>query len=226
MKENLNIIEFGDIEKEVTSKNKIHKYIKIIPIISIIITSIIILITIISLMNNNEKNQEKEKENENDREDKKEDQKEKEDPKDEDIDIDTCETGENDKCLTCENNLCTSCNYKFELINGTCVANFSIKAKYVTNEFDENVDLISSMFLNNIINMEIDKEEVEPCAEYTFKTKGEHTVYIDMDVSNLELLISMFSLIEKLTSVFFSKNFDIQKVKDMKGFFYGCTKLT
>ena len=205
MKENLNIIEFGDIEKEVTSKNKIHKYIKIIPIISIIITSIIILITIISLMNNNEAN--KEKENENDKDDKEEDQKEKEEPKDEDIDIDTCETGENDKCLTCENNQCTSCNYKFKLINGTCVANFAIKAKYITNEFDENVDLISPMFLSNIINMEIDKKKVEPCIDYTFKTKGDHTVYIDMDISNLKSLISMFSLNEKLTSIYFSKNF-------------------
>ena len=55
--------------------------------------------------------------------------------------------------------------------------------------------------------MEIDKKKVEPCFDYTFKTKGDHTVYIDMDISNLKSLISMFSLNEKLTSIYFSKNF-------------------
>ena len=49
--------------------------------------------------------------------------------------------------------------------------------------------------------MEIDKEVVEPCTDYTFKSKGEHTVYIDIDTSNLKFLVSMFSLNEKITSL-------------------------
>ena len=59
---------------------------------------------------------------------------------------DFCEIGEGDKCLTCKNNKCTSCNPKYELINGKCIATFSINATYESSSDNEKIFLINDKY--------------------------------------------------------------------------------
>ena len=117
--------------------------------------------------------------------------------------------GENDKCLTCKKIECGSCNYRYELLNGSCFPTFSIKAAYEIMEENENIELINFTFSEYIIGIEIDENQIEPTYNHTFNSKGNHTVYISMNITELNSFYSMFSQID--TSIYFSKKL-IQKI--------------
>ena len=207
-----NLINLEDIDlgEEGVENHKLNKFIIIIPIITISITIIIIIISIFLFSN-------KEAKEVNKNNSEKEDSKKEEDNKDL---KNLCKTGENDECLTCENNQCSSCNYRYELMNGTCYPTFSIKTTYKTNFDNETIDLIFNVYEEYIIDMEIDKEIIEPTSTYTFNTSGNHTVYFTLNYTEMNTFNSMFSNLNELTSIYFSKDFDTQNITSLKGMFF------
>ena len=215
MEGNLINIEDIDLGEEGVESHKFKKLVIIIPIITIIITIIIIIISICLFANKEGKETNK---NDNpDEENPKKEEKKEEDQKDL---KNLCKTGENDECLTCKETQCASCNYRYDLINGTCYPTFSIKATYKTNSDNETIDLIFYLYEEYIIDMEIDKEIIEPSSTYTFNTTGNHTVYFTMNHTKIPTFNTMFANLDELTSIYFSKDFDTRNITSLKGMFY------
>ncbi len=98
------------------------------------------------------------------------------------------------------------------LINGSCFPTFSIKAAYEIMEENENIELINFTFSEYMIGIEIDENQIEPTYNHTFNSKGNHTVYISMNITELNSFYSMFSQIDKLTSIYFSKKIDTENI--------------
>ena len=204
-----NLINLEDIDlgEEGVENHKLNKFIIIIPIITIII--IIISICLFANKEGKETNKNDDSEKENSKKD------------EENNDLkNICKTGDNDECLTCKNDQCSSCNYRYNLINGTCYPTFSIKTTYKTYSDNETIDLIFYLYEEYIIDMEIDKEIVEPTSTYTFNKAGNHTVYFTMNHTKMNTFFSMFSDLDRLTSVYFSKDFDTQNITSLTGMFY------
>ena len=176
MEENNNL-ENRIIDENQSSKNlKINKWFIIIPVILIIA---IVLIIVLSIALKKDKKEQIKK---------------------------ICEEGEEDKCLKCDKNICISCNPKYNLINGECHSNFSLKAIYESISDDENIQLIHKSFKDNIIDIEIDDEKALPCTEHIFHSPGIHTIYFLIDNSNLTSLSYMFGNIDELISVKFTND--------------------
>ena len=88
-------------------------------------------------------------------------------------------------CLTFKvNGECKECNHRYELINGACIANYSFRIKYKTFKKYENINLISSNYIKNIIEIEIDKEQVIHTYNYTLNSPGYHTLYFTMNLED------------------------------------------
>ena len=98
-----------------------------------------------------------------------------------------CEIGEEEKCLTCDKKDCASCNPGYKLSNGKCIIDYSIKAEYYIEAVRE-IQLIYDSFLNQINELIIDGEIIEPCTKYNFNSTGIHKVYFKMDISNINSL--------------------------------------
>ena len=79
-------------------------------------------------------------------------------------------------------------------------------------EENENIELINFTFSEYMIGIEIDENQIEPIYNHTFNSKGNHTVYISMNITELNSFYSMFSQIDKLTSIYFSKKIDTENV--------------
>ena len=105
------------------------------------------------------------------------------------------------------------------------LSNFLIFAIYEADNNNDNVDLMDSGFLNNIIELDMDKEIVEPTTNYTFKSQGYHSVYVTMNITNLSSLNYMFIDLKKLISISFTKNFDTQNIREMELMFYNNHKI-
>ena len=73
-------------------------------------------------------------------------------------------------------------------------------------EENENIKLINFTFSEYIIGIEIDENQIEPTYNHTFNSKGNHTVYISMNITELKSFYSMFSQIDKLLQFIFQKN--------------------
>ena len=203
MEENFNNIESMDIaleDGETPKEKQINKWFIIIPIISIIVIAIIIILII--LLN---------KDKEQDKDEGKGDGKVE----------DTCEIGEEDKCATCNKNICGTCNYRYNIVDGKCIANFAIRATYETKSENEEIDLLYNLYKDNIIEMEINKQNVTPSINYTFDSPGTHTVYYTLNTENL-VSLQLFNQIVNLKSVYFSKEFKTQNIKSFKENFAYC----
>ena len=136
-----------------------------------------------------------------------------------------CEKGENEKCLTCNKNECGSCNKGYLLINGKCLVNYSFKAMYKTNNEKENINLINKKYLNDIIELVIDGEEITPTYNYTFTRSGLHNVTMLLNTPNMDSGKMMFYNISNLISVNFTDLFDTTNMLTMKGMFKDCINL-
>ena len=125
MEENSNNLKNRIIseDKESTPKKKLNILFIIIPVISIIVIGVIIFLILFL---------------------------KKEEKKEEKI-IYTCEEGEEDKCLKCENNICISCNPRYNLENGICIANYSLKAIYEPVYDNAKVKLIDISFPSKLV---------------------------------------------------------------------------
>lgn len=73
--------------------------------------------------------------------------------------------------------------------------------------------------------MLVDGENVGPSLEYTFKTKGEHELYILLNDANILSLSNMFKNNTNLRAISFTSKFNSQNVVNMEEMFNSCSAL-
>ena len=139
-----------------------------------------------------------------------------------------CQEGEEDKCLTCDQktNNCSSCNPFYNLTNGICEPNFSIKATYFVSEEGKSLQLINPSYIEYMIEAIINGQIITPIAYYRFSSKGNNTVYFLMNMSSLDSAEKMFYQNKNITSIYFSSKFKSDKIKKLDYIFAGCSSLT
>ena len=136
-----------------------------------------------------------------------------------------CEEGENEKCLKCKENECRSCNIGYKLKKGKCILNHSIKAIFKTNHKKENIILINKNYINDIVELIIDDENVTPSYNHTFPTKGKHKVFMSLKNDSLDSGKMMFFNITNLISINFTSEFGSKNMINMRGMFKNCINL-
>ena len=114
-----------------------------------------------------------------------------------------CELGEDSKCLTCEKDKCGSCNTGFKLSEGKCLINYSFKAIYNITLDNQTIDLIN-FSTNDINEIFLDNDKIEPSKNYTFKSKGVHKLYVLLNTNEKESLSEMFYNVQNMISISFS----------------------
>lgn len=137
------------------------------------------------------------------------------------------EIGEGPKCLTSdlEKNECKSCNLGYKYENGQCIVNHHFKATFITTKNNEKIKLAQQLF-PFIQEMIVDGIILDsPVKEYTFSVKGEHTIYYKIKILNNLSMIGMFEGLKKMTSISFTKLFNIKNNQKMDRMFYNCQKL-
>ena len=195
-----------DIDKEGITKSKLNKFIIIIPTISIIISMFIIITSFYYLIKGDYKKEKKEI------------------PK-------NCIEGDDDLCSRCENDKCVSCNYKYANVNGSCIPEFSFKVIYETTEFNETIEIVPSMYIYNIKEIELDKEIIDISEaqrtkfNFTLEEPGNHTAYLTFNIATMDILTSIFGSTEKIIYIHFSKNFNTENITKILGLFYEYTKV-
>ena len=80
---------------------------------------------------------------------------------------------------------------------------------------------------NKITEMVIDGIQVKEGQDnfYTFPSRGNHTVYILINVTNCTSLDSLFREVSNMTSIIFTSEFNTDNVENMNFMFYDCTSL-
>ena len=195
-----------DIDKEGITKSKLNKFIIIIPTISIIISMFIIIASFYYLIKGDYKKEKKEI------------------PK-------NCIEGDDDLCSRCENDKCVSCNYKYAFVNGSCIPEFSFKVIYETTEFNETIEIVHSVYIYNIKEIELDKEVIDISEaqrtkfNFTLEEPGNHTAYLTFNIATMDILTSIFGSTEKIIYIHFSKNFNTENITQILGLFYEYTKV-
>ena len=81
-------------------------------------------------------------------------------------------------------------------------------------------------FLNQINELIIDGEIVEPCTKYQFNSTGIHKVYFKINISNITSLDYLFQSILNVTSISFSPLFNTENITFMRWMFSSCYTLT
>ena len=133
------------------------------------------------------------------------------------------EVDENCLFLNVETNKCSRCKPMYNLSDGLCEPNYSIKSIYITKIENEEVKLINELFLKYIKEITINNTKVSIEKEsYTFPLPGNHIVYILIDISSLNSISYMFRQVNKMASISFTKKFESQNVKAMIDFFNNC----
>ena len=66
----------------------------------------------------------------------------------------------------------------------------------------------------------------KPVKTYTFENKGEHIVYYKMRIPDNGSLNGIFEGLNKMISVSFSENMELENITQMNRMFYNCQKLT
>ena len=122
-------------------------------------------------------------------------------------------------------NVGANCDIGFKLENGKCILNYSFKAIYKTHKSEETVVLIHKNYINEIIELIIDKKNVTPSYNYTFEKRGTHEVLMLLNTNNLETNKMMFYNISNLISINFTNLFDTSNILNMKGMFKDCFNL-
>lgn len=208
MEIDFNNLEDIEIDKEGLTKKKLNKYIMIIPIFSIIFTILVVIISFYYLIKGDYKKQKKE-----------------EGEKDKKVII-NCIEGEDDLCSTCENDECVSCNYRYDLINGSCIPTFSIKVIYETTKFNESIEIINSHYIHNVLEIEIDKEPIniddarKNYFNFIMEYPGNHTIYLNFNTfSQTRFLTSIFSSEEKIVYIHFTKEFKTENITQIQTLF-------
>ena len=137
-----------------------------------------------------------------------------------------CETGENEKCATCFEDKCGSCHKGYNLANGSCILNHSIRGLYNTSHANENILLINenyTKYINEIIIDGLLQKRISN--NFTFSNSGLHTVIMLLNTSNLYSGRRMFFNITQLFEINFTRLFNTEKMINMKEMFKDCKNL-
>ena len=137
-----------------------------------------------------------------------------------------CEKGENEKCLTCWGEKCGSCHKGYNLVNGKCILNYSIRGMYKSSIDNENILLINKNYVKYIREIIIDGKTIKKISyNFTFRKAGIHTLIILLNTTNLDSGEKMFFNATKLISINFTKMFNTDKMKTMRKMFKDCINL-
>ena len=149
-------------------------------------------------------------------------------PNDEtDIKACTVKLGDGPLCKNIDSgkNECTECNDGYLYEEGKCILNYNIKAIFKTRTKNENIKLIQK-FYQYIEEMTIDGNKLaKPVKTYTFENKGEHIVYYKMRIPDNGSLNGIFEGLNKMISVSFSENMELENITQMNRMFYNCQNL-
>ena len=127
---------------------------------------------------------------------------------------------ENDK-----KELANKCEIGYKLVDNKCVINYSVKAEYKTFKDEELTELIKIQKNEAILELIINGEKVKPENKYNFPKKGTYTVYMLLDMNQIETIDDLFSGLISLCSIYFSELFNIEKYTSMTGMFRNCKSL-
>ena len=116
--------------------------------------------------------------------------------------------------------------YVFIGNNNSSYSGFNITETVSATTTSLSYSLIYSSFIPYIDAMLIDGEQVSISSAKTFSSKGEHTVQMIIDISNLTNMSDMFKDCNYLTSIGFSDSFDTSNVTNMSKMFEYCSRLT
>ena len=137
-----------------------------------------------------------------------------------------CEIGENEKCTSCFEDKCATCHKGYNLINGTCILNHSIRAIYNATTPKENIVLINKDYIKYVEEMIIDGHPVQNISfNFTFFFPGIHTIIMRLNTTNLDNAKKMFSNINKLININFTRMFNTENMISMRKMFQGCVNL-
>ena len=148
---------------------------------------------------------------------------------DDETDINECtvQLGAGPLCKNIDTNKneCTNCNDGYLFEEGKCKLNYDIKAIFKTRTKNENIKLIQK-FYQYIKEMTVDGEKLnKPVKTYTFTDKGEHVVYYKIRFPENGSLNGMFEGLNKVISISFSENMELEKITQMNRMFYNCQNL-
>ena len=122
-------------------------------------------------------------------------------------------------------NECTNCNDGYLYTEGKCILNYDIKAVFKTRTKNENIKLIQK-FYQYIKEMTVDGNKLnKPVKTYTFTDKGEHIVYYKIRIPENGSLNGMFEGLNKMISISFSENMELENITQMNRMFYNCQNL-
>ena len=111
--------------------------------------------------------------------------------------------------------------------NNDSIPNYSFVAEYCIQEENQTIRLISSYYLNNIIELIIDGNKVNDIfTEYTFNSIGIHKVYFLFNLSGLTSTQYMFSGLTNIISINFTSLFNTENIGNMESMFSGSRNLT
>ena len=109
----------------------------------------------------------------------------------------SAENTEDNECLIFDKDSkkCISCNIMFNLVDGICEPNYSIKE--IITSANKKTKLINDNYINYVKRMFINNTEISPVSYYTFEYLGDYVVYILIDISSLNSILSMFKEVKK-----------------------------
>ena len=129
------------------------------------------------------------------------------------------------KNIDSNKNECTNCNDGYLYTEGKCILNYDIKAVFKTRTKNENIKLIQK-FYQYIKEMTVDGNKLnKPVKTYTFTDKGEHIVYYKIRIPENGSLNGMFEGLNKMISISFSENMELENITQMNRMFYNCQNL-
>ena len=136
----------------------------------------------------------------------------------------TCNITDENSCLSFDiiNKNCLSCDIGYKLKDGKCFLNYSFKAVYQTQKLNENIQLINSSYIKDIIEITVNEIKIIPTNNYTFPNPGEHIVYFL--IKDNETTEYMFYNIT-MNSIVFTKCFNTENIKNMSHMFGGSKNL-
>ena len=102
-------------------------------------------------------------------------------------------------------------------------ANYSIKE--IFSSANKKTKLINDNYIKYVKRMFINNTEISPVSYYNFESLGDYVVYILIDISSLNSILSMFKEVKKMASISFTNKFDTRNIKNMNYLFDLCSSL-
>ena len=100
----------------------------------------------------------------------------------------------------------------------------SFISKYIISEENTTIKLFNSKLNNYILSMKLDNNEFNITNEYTFFSKGEHTIEVFLK-NELDSMEKLFESCIHITKVDLSQ-IETRNVTSMAEMFYDCVQLT